>query len=74
MKQLSRLPLQERRETQSVHDKEVSMSKVKRVGALLFAAAVLVATVAPAAVGAAPGPGDRQCRDHNTGNPHCPQN
>jgi hypothetical protein len=38
------------------------MTKVKRFGALLFALGVFAASVAPAALGDPPGPGDKQCR------------
>jgi len=49
------------------------MGKVKRLGALLFPVCVFVASVAPAAFGAAPGPGDQQCRgETGNNNPHCP--
>jgi hypothetical protein len=52
------------------------MTKVKRSGALLFAVFTLAAAVAPAALGDAPGPGDKpQCAGGpSNNNPHCPQN
>jgi hypothetical protein len=60
----------------SVHGKEDPMSKLKRLGALLFAVFTLAAAVAPAALGDAPGPGDKpQCAGGpSNNNPHCPQN
>jgi hypothetical protein len=49
------------------------MVRMKRTLALLFALCVLVVTVAPMAFGAAPGPGDKQCRGATgNNNPHCP--
>src|SRR5215204_2524966 len=59
-----------------VHGKEDPMTKVKRFGALLFAVFTLAAAVAPAALGDAPGPGDKpQCAGGpSNNNPHCPQN
>jgi hypothetical protein len=49
------------------------MTKVKRFGVMLFAVLTLAASVAPSALGAAPGPGDKQCRgETGNNNPHCP--
>jgi hypothetical protein len=61
---------------EGVHGKEDPMTKMKRLGAMLFAVCAFAAAVAPAALGDAPGPGDKpQCAGGpSNGNPHCPQN
>ncbi len=49
------------------------MTRVKRLGALLFAACVFAVAVAPSAVADPTGPGDKQCRGATgNNNPHCP--
>ena len=56
-----------------LRERRILMVRMKRTLALLFALCVLVVTVAPMAFGAAPGPGDKQCRGATgNNNPHCP--
>jgi len=59
-----------------IHGKEDLMSRMKRLAAMLFAVCTFAAAVAPAALGDAPGAGDKpQCAGGPpSNNPHCPQN